>query len=97
MGILRKKISFSLTIIVEPDEDRFYAYCPFLKGLHVEGVSQEDAVKNVTDAAIAYLKSLMKHGDPIPLGVMIREEEIRTVPSLTPTSPKCIHQIPVYV
>ncbi len=96
MSLLRKKISFSLIIIVESDEDRFYAYCPSLKGLHVEGESQTEAVKNATDAAIAYLKSLMKHDDPIPLGVIVREEEERLMPSLTSPS-KCIHQVPVYV
>ena len=67
-------IGFRIDIFVEPDETSFHAYCPALKGLHTCGDTEEEAVDNAKDAATAYLQSLIKHGDPIPVGVIMREE-----------------------
>ena len=62
-------IDFTIQVIVEPDEGGFHAYCPALKGLHVSGDTEEEALQNARDAAMAYLSSLVKHGEPIPLGI----------------------------
>jgi predicted RNase H-like HicB family nuclease len=62
-------VQFTVDIIVEPDDGEFHAYCPALKGLHVGGRTEEEALQNATDAVDLYLKSLIKHGDPIPVGV----------------------------
>lgn len=64
------KIEFQLHIIVEADEDEFHAYCPALKGLHAGGITEEEALENAKDAAVAYILSLIKHGDPIPVGIL---------------------------
>lgn len=96
MGLFKKKITFIITLIVEPDDDRFHAFCPALRGLHAEGATEEEACENAIDAAIAYLKSLIKHGDPIPLGVMVKEEEQPTLP-IMPVPSKFVRQIPVTV
>lgn len=71
--------TFKILIVVEPDRDEFHAYCPALKGLHTCGATEEEAVNNAADAAIAYLESLIKHGDPIPIGVAAREEVKRRI------------------
>ena len=62
-------IRFTVDIIIEPDDAQFHAFCPALKGLHVGGRTEKEALKNVTDAAMLYLESLIRHGDPIPVGV----------------------------
>ncbi len=67
-------IEFRIEIIVEPDGDGFHAYCPALKGLHTCGDTRGEALRNAGDAAIAYIESLIKHGDPIPVGVIVQEE-----------------------
>ena len=67
-------IGFRIEVVVEPDEIGFHAYCPALKGLHTGGDTEEEAVQNVRDAAMSYLQSLIKHGDPIPVGIVVREE-----------------------
>ena len=56
-------------IAVEPDDDAFYAYCPELQGVHVSGESETDAIENAKDAAIAYLSSVIKNEEPLPLCV----------------------------
>lgn len=92
----KKKITFTITVYVEPDDGRYHAFCPALKGLHAEGNTEDEACKNAVDAAIAYLKSLIKHGDPIPLSVIYNEETYPMLPTMA-TMPKCVRQIPVTV
>lgn len=68
MGIFKKKIIYKVEIVVEPDGDGFHAWCPALKGLHVDGATEGEATSNAGDAAIAYIQSLIKHNEPIPIG-----------------------------
>jgi len=70
----KQLIGFKVEVIVEPDDIGFHAYCPALKGLHTCGDTEEEALRNARDAAIAYLQSSIKHGDPIPVGIIMREE-----------------------
>jgi len=63
-------LNFEVYVMVEPDDDGFHVYCPALKGLHVAGATEEEALQNARDAVLAYIRSLMKHGDPIPLGIL---------------------------
>jgi len=63
-------LEFRVQVVIEPDGTGFHAYCPALKGLHTSGNTQKEALENAKDAAIAYLRSLIKHGDPIPIGIM---------------------------
>jgi len=71
MKVSKPIIGFRIEFIIEPDDEGFHAYCPALKGLHTCGDSEEEAIRNVRDAAIAYLQSSIEHGDPIPLGIML--------------------------
>jgi len=72
----KAKISFSVPVIIKPDNGGFHAYSPALKGLHVPGNTEEEALQNAKDAAVAYLNSLIKHGDPIPVGVVKEKRPI---------------------
>jgi predicted RNase H-like HicB family nuclease len=74
MTAKRDKIVFTIPIVIEPDDGEFHAYSPLLKGLHVGGETEEEALKNAKDAAVAYLISLIKHGDPIPIGIIHTEK-----------------------
>ena len=77
----KRTIGFIIEVVVEPDDDGFHAYCPALRGLHTCGATEVEAVENAKDAAIAYLQSLIKHGDLIPVGILIHEEVEETPPS----------------
>lgn len=87
-GVREKTITFRIDIVVEPDGEEFHAYCPALKGLHTCGGTVEEALSNARDAAIAYLRSLIKHGDAIPLEVVPEREELRSS-----SSKKRIHRL----
>lgn len=63
---MKTSINLSVPISIEKDNDEFHAYCPVLKGLHTRGETEEETMDNAKDAVIAYLNSLIRHGDPIP-------------------------------
>lgn len=75
-------IGFKIDVVVESDEAGFHAYCPALKGLHTYGHTEKKALQNARYAAIAYLQSLIKNGDSIPIGIIIHEETQETKYSL---------------
>lgn len=78
-----KNITLRLGVIVEPDEDRFHAYCPAFKGLHVDGATAKEALQNAGEAALVYLNSMAANHEPLPIGpdcVLEQGEEIPVVP-----------------
>lgn len=70
----KRIIGFRVELLVESDSVGFHAYCPALKGLHTCGDTEQEALQNAKDAAIAYLRTSIKYGDPIPVGILIHEE-----------------------
>jgi predicted RNase H-like HicB family nuclease len=63
-------MKFNIQVVVRADEGGFHAFCPALKGLHVDGDIEEEALQNARDAAGAFIASLLKRGDPIPVGLV---------------------------
>ena len=61
-------VSFKITVMVGKDGDGYHAYCPAFKGLHVDGKTKAEALRNAQRAAQCYLDSLIREGDPLPLG-----------------------------
>lgn len=70
----KRIIGFRVEVFVEPDDVGFHAYCPALKGVHTCGDTEQEALQNARDAAIAYLRASIKYGDPIPIGIIVHEE-----------------------
>ena len=63
---------------LQQDEDGiFVATCPSLPGCVSQGATRSEAQANIREAIELYLKSLRKHGEPIPPG--IEEEVIQVV------------------
>jgi antitoxin HicB len=44
----------------------FVAECPALPGCISQGKTRDEAMANIRDAIQGYVKSLKKHGEPIP-------------------------------
>ena len=57
-----------VAVIVEPDGVGFYAHCPAFEGIHIDGATPEEALKRTHDAVEWYLGSLIRHGEPLPVG-----------------------------
>ncbi|HEY9771700.1 MAG TPA: type II toxin-antitoxin system HicB family antitoxin [Coleofasciculaceae cyanobacterium] len=54
-------MSYKLNIIIEEDEDGFYAYCPELKGCQSQGDTLEEVQTNITEAVELYLETLSEN------------------------------------
>lgn len=58
-------------VYLEQDEDgMFVATCPTLPGCISQGETRPEALVNIREAIEGYLKSLKKHGDPIPPSIL---------------------------
>jgi predicted RNase H-like HicB family nuclease len=58
-------------VYLEPDEDGvFVATCPSLPGCVSQGRTRAEATENIREAIEGYLKSLRKHGDPVPPSIL---------------------------
>lgn len=64
----KEEIHVSVFVVVEKDGDGFHAYAPALKGLHVDGETEDQALENAKEAIDVYLQSLQKHNEPLPAG-----------------------------
>ncbi|MBI4319592.1 MAG: type II toxin-antitoxin system HicB family antitoxin [Chloroflexi bacterium] len=60
--------TYVFRVVVEPDEDRWVAYCPVLqdKGGASWGYTPEEALKNVREVIEMTIDSMLAHGEPIP-------------------------------
>ena len=66
------------TVILEREEDGgYHAFCPVLKGCHTQGDTLEEALANAREAIEAYLESLQKHGEAVPVeDILIKPVEV---------------------
>ena len=73
--------TYTFKVVVEPDEDRFHAYCPALQqqGAATWGHSEEEALKHIHEVVRMVVEELLKDGESIPAGVEIREETLVSV------------------
>ena len=46
------------SVVIEKDENRFYAWCPELKGCQSQGTTLEEAIANIKEAIELYLETL---------------------------------------
>jgi predicted RNase H-like HicB family nuclease len=59
---------FSYSVFYEQaSEGGFVAFVPCLPGCHTQGDTLEETERNVKDAIMLYLESLVGHGEPIPV------------------------------
>ncbi|MDE1825018.1 MAG: type II toxin-antitoxin system HicB family antitoxin [Candidatus Micrarchaeota archaeon] len=55
-------------VMIERDENGMYvAKMPDLPGCATEGKTRKELMKNAKEAIQAYLETLKKHGDPVPV------------------------------
>ena len=46
------------TVLIEKDENGFYVWCPELKGCQSQGLTLEEVMANIKEAAELYLETL---------------------------------------
>jgi len=60
--------TYAFKVVVEPDEDRWFAYCPILeeRGAATWGYTKEEALKHIKEVVEMTIESMIKHNEPIP-------------------------------
>ena len=61
--------TYTFKVVVEPDEDRFHAYCPALQqqGAATWGHTEEEALKHIHEVVQMVVEELLKDGESIPV------------------------------
>jgi predicted RNase H-like HicB family nuclease len=49
---------YQLPVVIEKDEDGYYAYCPVLEGCQTQGDSLEEILQNIKEAISLYISTL---------------------------------------
>ncbi len=62
--------TYTFKVVVEPDEDRWHAYCPALEqyGAATWGNTREEALKHIQEVVHMVIDQLTEDGIPIPDG-----------------------------
>lgn len=55
-------MSYNLNVIVEKDEEGYYAYCPELEGCQTQGDTLDETMVNIKEAIDLYLETLSEEG-----------------------------------
>lgn len=51
-------MNYKVSVVIEQDDEGFFAYAPELPGCISQGESYEKAIKNITEAVDLYLETL---------------------------------------
>ena len=62
--------TYVFRVVVEPDEDRWLAYCPALEdqGGASWGYTEEEALKNISEVVQMTVQGMLEYGESIPEG-----------------------------
>ena len=73
--------TYIFKVVVEPDEDRWHAYCPALEqqGAATWGYTEEEALKHINEVVHMVVGELLEDGEAIPKDVEVREEPLVSV------------------
>ena len=61
-------MTYNFKVLVEPDGNRWHAYCPALvsAGAATWGYTRAEALRNIQDVARMVVDSLVEHGEAMP-------------------------------
>jgi predicted RNase H-like HicB family nuclease len=58
--------SYRFSVIIEKDQDGYFAFCPELQGCYTQGDTYEEAMANIKDAIHLHLQDRIEAGEDIP-------------------------------
>ena len=60
--------TYVFRVVVEPDEDRWFAYCPVLEeeGGATWGYTKKEALRNIREVVEMTIESLIEYGESVP-------------------------------
>jgi predicted RNase H-like HicB family nuclease len=58
--------TYRFPVVIEDDEDGFFAYCPDLQGCYTQGKTFEEALGNIRDALRLHIEDRLDTSESIP-------------------------------
>ncbi len=58
--------AYRFTVVIEQDNEGYFAFCPELQGCYTQGDTYEDAVRNIKDAIRLHVEDRLESGEEIP-------------------------------
>jgi predicted RNase H-like HicB family nuclease len=58
--------NYRFWVIIENDEDGYFASCNELQGCHTQGETYEEAMENIKDAISLHVEDRIESGEEIP-------------------------------
>jgi predicted RNase H-like HicB family nuclease len=73
--------TYTFRVVVEPDEDRWRAYCPALEeqGAATWGHTREEALRHIREVLEMIVVELIDEGQPLPANAAVSEEPLVAV------------------
>ena len=57
--------NFHFCVVIEKDQDGYFAFCPELQGCYAQGDSHEEALANIRDAIRLHVEDRLAAGEEI--------------------------------
>ncbi|MGH7774381.1 MAG: type II toxin-antitoxin system HicB family antitoxin [Candidatus Binatia bacterium] len=58
--------TYRFSVVIEKDEDGYFALCPELQGCYTQGKTYEEALENIRDAIRLHVDDRLESGEEIP-------------------------------
>jgi len=57
---------YKFSVIIEKDQDGYFAFCPELQGCYTQGNTHEEVLENSKDAIRLHVEDRIESGEEIP-------------------------------
>jgi len=71
--------NYRFALIVEKDEEGYFAYCPELQGCYTQGKTFEEVMANIKDAIKLHVEDRLVNNEPIATSDMISFSSLEVV------------------
>jgi predicted RNase H-like HicB family nuclease len=58
--------TYKFPVVIEKDQDGYFAFCPELQGCYTQGNSYEQVIENIKDAIRLHVEDRIEAGEDIP-------------------------------
>ncbi|PIY32412.1 MAG: type II toxin-antitoxin system HicB family antitoxin [Candidatus Infernicultor aquiphilus] len=58
--------TYRFSVVVEKDEEGYFAFCPELQGCYTQGDTYEEVLENIKDAIRLHVNDRLDSGEKIP-------------------------------
>jgi len=58
--------NYRFSVVIEKDEDGYFAFCPNLQGCYTQGDSYEEVLENIKDAIRLHIEDRIEMNETIP-------------------------------